>query len=128
MIWIKKKKQMEIALIEKLLKDPKDTLIIETLAYMKSESAVPELKNILEQTRNHFDKIVVAEAIYKISQDKKMADVALGSFKKLNEKFDLISIFHHLQIFHDERIDNEIKRFINHKDFLISYNAKRYWI
>ncbi|WP_295664833.1 hypothetical protein [uncultured Mucilaginibacter sp.] len=118
------KKVVEDALIAKLQIYPEDTLIIETLSYMHSTEAVPDMLKSLEKCEIGLQKIIIASAIFNLTKQDEMTDVALAEFKKLSKKWDLVFAFSYLSLFRDDRINNMIKDYCSNPDFLISYNAK----
>ncbi len=56
--------------------------------------------------------------------DEEMKEIALNEMDKVSEKYSRIRIFHYLAKFCDDRINNKIRNFINHKDYLTAYNAR----
>jgi hypothetical protein len=66
---------LEKALIEKLQSEAGkeiDTLIVDTLAYLKSVASLPVLKNLLAVSNDIVIRLRIATAIFEISQDAKM--------------------------------------------------------
>jgi hypothetical protein len=131
----KEKQLLENALIEKLLleldnKIP-DTLIVETLAYLKSRASLSMLKKILENCGDVMIKLKVATSIFEIDQDVKMVDVALNSVNQMDNKKDayyiykLSSAFYYLAKFKNERTKQFIEEYTSHPEYLIAYNAKQ---
>jgi hypothetical protein len=119
------KKEIENALITKLYAEPGDILIVKTLAYMNSNKAIPAMENSLENCKIQIQKVIIAVSIYEINRDIKMIDAAINAFKQVQEKWDLVFVFSYLKTFNDNRINEMIKKYIDHPDFLVSYNAKR---
>ncbi|HZL11133.1 MAG TPA: HEAT repeat domain-containing protein [Prolixibacteraceae bacterium] len=128
------KKQVENVLIDRLLHktvEEVDTLIVETLAYLKSEKALPVLKNLLEHCSSEVVKLRIATSIFEINQDNDMVKIAITSFKKLDNNKDsyyvhkLTSAFFYLIKFNKPEVNGLIKEYITHKEYLLSYNAKR---
>lgn len=118
------KVEVEQNLIE-MLKKNDDTLIGETLAIMKSENSLQSLKKRLESTKNASSKIIWASFINEIKGgDEEMKNIALNEFENVTEKYTLISTFHYLSNLNDPRIKEKIRTYINHKDYLIAYNAR----
>ncbi len=116
--------EIEKILIE-MLKKKDDTLIGETLAIMKSKNSLQALKERLELTKNSSVKIIWASFINEIKGgDEEMKNIALNEFENVTEKYTLISTFHYLSSFQDSRIKEKILSYINHKDYLIAYNAR----
>jgi 5-methylcytosine-specific restriction endonuclease McrBC GTP-binding regulatory subunit McrB len=70
-------------------------------------------------------KIIWASYINEINNgDEKMKEIALNEMDKISEKYSRIGIFHHLAKFRDSRINDKIRNFINHEDYLTAYNAR----
>ena len=53
-----------------------------------------------------------------------MKAIALNELGNIKDKYLLVPIFHYLKTFNDKDINNKIKEFINHSDYLIAYNAR----
>ncbi len=128
------KRQIEEVLIHKLLFESDqeiDTLIVETLTYLKSNKSLPIFKQLLERCSDDMTKLIIAASIFEINQDNDMIDIAIGSFRKLdNEKksyyvYTLPSAFNYLIKFKNKKVNNIIKEYTNHKEYLIAYNAKQ---
>jgi predicted secreted Zn-dependent protease len=118
------KVEVEQNLIE-MLKKNDDTLIGESLAIMKSKNSLPTLKNRLELTKNPSTRIIWASYINEIKGgDEEMKNIALNEFENVKEKYSLISTFHYLSSLNDPEIKEKIRTYINHKDYLIAYNAR----
>ena len=70
-------------------------------------------------------KIIWASYINEIKNgDEEMKELALTEFENISEKYSRIGIFHHLAKFCDSRINDKIRNYINHKDYLTAYNAR----
>jgi hypothetical protein len=119
------KKEIENALIEKLVAIPEDILIVETLSYIKSEKAIPAMNYSLKNCKIEIQKIIIAVSIYKINKDDEMIDVAIKAFKRIANKWDLIISFCYLKPFDSPKINEIIQEYIDHREYLVSYNAKR---
>jgi len=123
------KTEVENNLIEKLNEpdDSIDFLIVETLAYLKSVKALPVLYNKLDNDyENKFTKLILAVSIFEINMDSNMINIAINSVKTL-DKWGLISAFYYLSKFHSPSTNAVIKKYVNHKDYLVSYNARRFY-
>ena len=108
-----------------LIEKNDDTLIGETLILLKSSSALPYFYKKLESSSNPVSTIIWASYINDLKEgDKEMKDISLKAFKKINDKYSLISIFHILSQFRDKNINDFIYRYIDNKDYLIAYNAR----
>ena len=116
--------EVEHNLIE-MLKKKDDILIGETLAIMKSKNSLEALKKRLESSKNSSSKIIWASFINEIKGgDEEMKNIALTEFDNVTEKYTLIFIFHYLSNFNDSRINEKIRTYINHRDYLTAYNAR----
>jgi hypothetical protein len=118
------KTEVERNLID-MLEKKEDDLIGETLTIMKSTDSLPTLKKRLNLTKSPTMKIIWASYINEIkSGDDEMKEIALTEFDKVLEKYTRIGIFYHLAKFCDSRINDKIRNYINHKDYLTAYNAR----
>jgi hypothetical protein len=118
------KVKVEQNLIE-MLKANNDTLIGETLAIMKSKNSLQALKKRLELTKKPSERIIWASYINEIKGgDDEMKNIALNEIENVTETYTLISTFHYLSRLNDPRIKEKILTYINHKDYLIAYNAR----
>lgn len=128
------KQFLEKALIQKLQSDAEkeiDTLIVETLAYLKSVASLPIFKKLLEVCNDIVIRLRIATAIFEINQDAEMVDIAVSSVKEMDNKKDayyvykLTSAFYYLAKFKTEKTKQLIKEYASHSEYLISYNAKQ---
>jgi len=126
------KKELEDWLIEKLLIDRElDTLIVETLAYLKSNKALPILNNLLKTSSNEMVKLIISTSIFEISHDNMMVSIAISSLKNIDNindsyyVFKITSAFYYLIKFNSVDVNNIIREYTHHKEYLISYNAQR---
>ena len=125
------KKLVEEILINKLLGQTDDTLIVETLAYLKSEKALSILYDFLERCSDPMAKIISATSIFEINGDTDMIDIAVASFRKLEDDknpyyiYILPFAFNYLIKFKSAKVNSIIEEYTNHKEYLISYNAKK---
>ncbi len=108
-----------------MLEKKEDDLIGETLTIMKSTDSLPILRKRLDLSKSPTMKIIWASYINEIKDgDEEMKEIALTEIDNVSEKYSRIGIFHHLAKFSDSRINDKIRNFINHKDYLIAYNAR----
>ena len=92
---------------------------------MKSKNSLEQLRERLELTKKSASKIIWASFINEIENgNEEMKSIALNEFENVTEKYTLISTFHYLSRFQDSRIKEKVLSFINHKDYLIAYNAR----
>jgi hypothetical protein len=126
------KQLLEKALIQKLQTDNEiDTLIVETLAYLRSAASLPMLKNLLQVSNEGVIRLRIATAIFEISQDAEMVDIAVSLVKEMDDKKDayyvykLSSAFYYIAKFKNEKTEQLIKEYASHPEYLISYNAQQ---
>ena len=118
------KLEVERNLIQ-MLEKKEDDLIGETLTLMKSINSLSTLRKRLDLSKSPTMKIIWASYINKIkSGDEEMKEIALNEFDKVSEKYSRTGVFHHLATFYDSRINDKIRNYINHKDYLTAYNAR----
>lgn len=103
-----------------------DNLIVDTLAYMKSKNSLVTLKSLIKKQLPVIETLSIACAIYEIDNDESMIDLAIKNFEKITDNYTIMASFYYLFKFNNDRLDNIIKKFLNHKDYLVSYNAKRF--
>ena len=120
------RKEVEIRLLDRLDLVPLDLLVVETLSYMRSMKSKGRLYQLLSDEKEKICKIIIAASIYQIDKDPKLVSIALQNAEALTDKWKLISVFYYLAKFQNEETDNFARRFFDHKDLLISYNAKRF--
>lgn len=128
------KRLLEKALIQKLQSDAIkeiDTLIVETLAYLKSILSLPVLYNLLEICKVDILKLEIATAIFEINHDAKMIDIAINSFKEIDKikdayyVYEISGAFIYLAKFKNRKTKQLITEYASHPDYLISYNARQ---
>lgn len=128
------KQLLEKALIQKLQSEAEkeiDTLIVETLAYLKSIASLPIFKKLLEMCNDSVIRLRIATSIFEINQDVEMVEIAVSLVKEMDNKKDayyvykLTSAFYYLAKFKNEKTKQLIKEYTSHPEYLISYNAKQ---
>jgi len=129
------KKQVADKLIKILsAADRVDSLIIETLAYLKSGDSLPVLYEKLKSNISHMTELIISSSIFEINGDSNMIDIGISAFIKLDRrwkpfyKFDLINGFYYLAKFLSPKSNDLIGKYIDHKDFLVSHNARKCYI
>lgn len=111
----------------KMLSNSNDELIGETLVILKSKKALPILNDKLSKAKKPSLKIIWASYINEIEGGSdQMKNIAFEELKKVSGSYTLIEVFYYASRFNDSRINNEIRKFINHKDYLVAYNARKY--
>jgi len=124
---------VELVLIDLLDKNPWDTFIVETLAHMKSVKSLPTLRRLLKKCRHGFDKISIATSIYEICQDENMIIIVMSEFNRFENKIrifrdeNIMTAFYYLSRFDSDKTNDLIGKYLDHKDYLVSYNAKRFY-
>jgi hypothetical protein len=109
-----------------------DALIVETLSRVGSSKSMDILFKVLHSGVNNFDKIITAQTIYQLSGDEEMINVAINAFLKIDNKevdphyiYTLISAFYRMAKFDTERTTAVVEKYMDHNEYLVSYNAKR---
>lgn len=108
-----------------------DYLILETLAYLKTQKCFPILNELLERETDNFTKLVIATSIFEINKDSNMIELVIKFVEKMEDIADLyfvyklIHAFQYLIKFRNEKMNGFIKQYINHKEYLVAYNAKK---
>jgi hypothetical protein len=129
------KRQLEDILIDMLLNKQNkwiDTLIVETLGYLKSEKSIPVLKNLFNSCTYEMCNLIIATSIFEISNDSSMINRAIDSIKKMDNKndpyyiYDLSSAFYYLAKFKRPETEMILESYTEHNEMLVSYNAKRH--
>jgi hypothetical protein len=122
---------VEDALINMLMTKTNDTLIVETLAYLKSVKSLPLLYEFLKNCSDIMARIIVSTSIFEINKDDNMINTAVVSFKELDNNKDayyvykIISAFYYLIKFKSPEVTDIIEKYVTHKAHLVSYNAKQ---
>lgn len=128
------KQLLEKGLLQKLQMEAEkeiDTLIVSTLAYLKSKQSIPVLYHLLEICNIDEVKLEIAAYVYEINQDIEMIDMAISCFNKIANRKDayatyaLISAFYKLVKLDSPNVNAIIKEYINDKEYLIAFNAKQ---
>jgi hypothetical protein len=104
---------------------PGDGWPVSGLGHIRSQQALPSLYALLPETAKGM-KITIAHAIFQISGDQKMIDIALEEISGISNVYELIRILHFLAGFKDERTTAALHRYRNHEEYLVAYNATRY--
>jgi hypothetical protein len=108
-----------------MLEQSDDWLIGETLTYMNSTKAIDLINSKLNSSTDPTSRITWAGMINNLKKgDVRMKEIAYEEFLKLSDKYQLISFFHTLRLFDLPNINERIKSYIDHKDYLIAYNAR----
>lgn len=120
---------VEVLLIERLRCSRTDTLIYETLAYLRSVKSLPLLYEILPEVDIRL-KLPLSTSIYSINGDEQMIKMALATFNSFDKKspyykYDVITALGYLSEFRREEVDAVIRQYVDSTDYLIAYNAKR---
>jgi hypothetical protein len=54
-----------------------------------------------------------------------MISIAVDAFKRITNRYSITSAFYYLKKFEDSKVNDLIKEYVNHPDYLVSCNAKR---
>lgn len=120
----KQKSVIERMLIQDLTKKF-DLLIIESLAYLKSKQSINVIENHLQESKDPFDKLIIAWCLYSLGKDpERMVNIAYKSFLLIENNNNKTYLFYYLAMFKNDKINDLIKSFFNDDDFLVSSNAK----
>jgi len=121
------KKEIEKKLIENVTIIPRgvDDLIVDNLVHLKSKESVSALRSMLDKVEDH-DKIMIAWAIYAIDQDNSMIQIAINSIRNIQSPYTLLHLLSYLGKFKHPDADEELRKYLTHKNDLVSYNARRY--
>jgi HEAT repeat protein len=103
----------------------RDDWSIVGLGHIKSKNSLPTLISLLADSNGPL-KVKIAHSIFQISQDEKMKDIVLATMPKITGEFELIDVLYYLPFFNDKRITDLLHSYINHKNYLVAYNATRY--
>ncbi len=103
----------------------KDNWPIVGLGYIKSNSALPTLYDLLDKSKGAM-KVTIAHSIFKICEDTNMIEIVLETMPRITGEFELIDVLYYLPDFKDKRITELHHSYRNHKDYLVAYNATRY--
>jgi len=113
-----------------MLSDKTDILIVETLAYLRSQKSLSILYTLLDKNIGT-SSIIIAASIFQINKDNQMLEIAIKAFKGLEKTKDaysvykLIPMFYYLRKFKNEATNAIINEYTNHSDYLLSCNAKQ---
>lgn len=126
------KKLVEDALIRKLSIHAPDDLIIDTLTYLRSTNALPLLYQALQVSSSPMMKIILASSIFELNGDADVVDVCMVALTELEGnkayyKYTLPTAFYYLAKTNSDKLNSLIGRYVDHREYLISYNAKRHF-
>jgi hypothetical protein len=125
------RKLLEDGLLKKLDELSEDTLIIDSLAYLKSEKAISYITRLLKASEKPDLRIFLSAALFEINGDRSLIDPTIKDLGLIENKNDpyyvysLISIFQYLIKFKDPIVNYHILQYTTHKEYLVSYNANR---
>lgn len=109
-----------------MLHESDDTLIGETLTFLTSTRSVPLMKEKLDDSNDPASKIVWASFINELQGgSEEMKKVALSEFDRITNDYGRISMFYYLVKFNDKEINDKIRTFFDHPDYLTAYNARQ---
>ena len=108
-----------------------DTLIVDTLAYLKSTEALTVLRELLEQSTDPVVTLPIVTAIYEICHDPEMVDIAVKLIEQIDDIGDayyvykLTPAFYYLASFKNDKTRKILMSYTTHPQYLVSYNAKQ---
>ncbi len=122
---------LERALIARLQAGTTDLLVVETLAYLKAQAAVPEMQAFLARCPEPVTRLGAADALYRLTRDGALLGVALEAFRCVEAHQDayqvyaLLPCFYYLSSFEGVEVDSVLAAYAHHANYLVSYNAKQ---
>jgi hypothetical protein len=118
--------ERELIVLLELSEDDPDTLIVETLAYMKSKKSLVTLRRLIKKHLPIYIILSIATSIYDIDKDERMIDIAIQNFEKLKSNTDIMVALYYLYKLNHKSTDDIIRKYLDHKDYYVSYHAKRF--
>jgi hypothetical protein len=97
---------------------------VQGLAHIRSRKALPRLKELLGKSNGKM-KIVLAQAIFRISGDPAMPVQVLAALPGIRNTSELIDVLYLLPGFGDEKINGYLQSLLEHPEYLVAYNAAR---
>lgn len=123
---IQEKKEVEELLINDLDSSlGVDLLVIETLAYLKSEKSINIIREKLNDSKESYDKIIIARCLFNLGEKKDlMIKIAYESFLTIKDDYAKTYLFYILAKFNSEKINNLIKTYTTSTNILLAHNSK----
>jgi HEAT repeat protein len=130
----KEKEELETLLISELNDQENleiDTLVVETLGYLKSNKALPILKLKLAKCKAAQIRLTIITSLYEIEQADGLVDLAFEIVTEIDNVevphyyYSLSSAFYCLLKLKSEKIKPFLEKYETHENIFISYNAKR---
>lgn len=86
----------------------------------------------LQFSQSAMIRIIVATSIFQLNKDYYMIDITGRALKELDENrayrlYTLPTAFYYLSETNNVELNRLVGKYINDKDYLISYNAKRHF-
>lgn len=122
---IEKRVMIENMLMEDL-KSRHDLLVIETLVYLKSVKSIEIIEKRLVETKEPFDKIIIAWCLFDLDKDKgRMVEIAYDNFLSITNVYAKTRLFYYLAKFNQPKLNTLLKSYVDNKNFLLANNSKR---
>lgn len=100
-----------------------DSLVVSTLINLKSEKALEKMTDLLNSESDFFKRIVMASAIYQLSGNTAMIEVAVSAFKSRTKKYSTLSMMNHLSKIREPEIMQLMEKLAHSKDSVVRFNA-----
>lgn len=122
---------LEQALVANLQAGSTDLLVVETLAYLHAQSAVPAVRAFIARCSDPTTRLGATAAFYRLTQDRALLAPALEYFRALEARKDAYQVYaligglYYLAEFEGPEVDRVLETYAHHPEFLLSYNAAR---
>jgi hypothetical protein len=124
------RRALEQALVATLQAGSTDLLVVETLAYLHAQSAVPAVQAFIARCPD-YARLGATAALYRLTRDRALLALALEYFRALEARQDayrvygLINGLYNLAEFEGPEADDVLKTYAHHPELLLSHNAAR---
>ena len=125
------RRALEQALVADLQAGSTDLLVVETLAYLRAQSAVPAVRAFIGRCPDPTTRLGATAACYRLTQDHGLLVPALNDFRALEARTDayrvyaMISGLYYLAEFEGPEVDRVLETYARHSEYLLKYNAAR---
>jgi hypothetical protein len=125
------RRALEQALVATLQAGSTDLLVVETLAYLHAQSAVPAVQAFIARCPDPTTRLGATAALYRLTQDRALLAPALAYFRALEARQDayrvygLIAGLYYLAEFEGPEVAHMLETYAHHPEYLLSYNAAR---
>ena len=100
-----------------------DELVLDTIRHLDLQSALPKLLRLLQTDLIPWDRMHIADTVYRMTRDPDMAKHCLEAFEKMRSTSGISAGLFYLGRYPDEDVRSVIRRFINDDDELVSASA-----